>query len=90
MEGSTEGTAARKEEKQEEGIKANMTGDHWAGGLKQTKIYHHDDVMSLSNSVLTLNAKPSNSSLNRSYTSLRSLRWFYFGLLLCKVTPWKA
>ena len=38
MEGSTEGTAARKEEEQEEGMKANMTGDHWAGGLKQTRI----------------------------------------------------
>jgi hypothetical protein len=37
VEGNTEGKAARKEEEQEEGMKANMTRDHWAGGVKQHK-----------------------------------------------------
>ena len=47
MEGSTEGTAARKEEEQEEGMKSNMTGDHWAGGL-----YRPKEVISLPNRAL--------------------------------------
>ena len=51
VEGSTEGTAARKEEEQEEGMKSNMTGDHWAGGL-----YRPKEVISLSNRAL--NPKP--------------------------------
>ena len=47
VEGGTEGTAARKEEEQEEGMKSNMTGDHWAGGL-----YRPKEVISLSNRAL--------------------------------------